>query len=118
MEKNTTKKNVYGKTALSKALKGRLCVLTQALGEAEVGGKGIDIVKEIKELQVLLEIIQSSTGGTAAQKSADSQPLVVVWGSAPAPEEDPEQVPSQRVEQTVFDVLKCKTHGGQHDTHQ
>ncbi len=49
------KKARMGKLALQKALKERLDKLTLSLGEAEVGGKGIELIKEMKELCALLE---------------------------------------------------------------
>ncbi len=42
------------KTELEKALQERLSVLTDVLTMAEVGNKGIELVKEIKELHSLL----------------------------------------------------------------
>ncbi len=80
MEKSTEKKAPYGKTLLAKALKERLSMLTRALGEADVGGKGIDIVKEIKELHVLLDALSTNSVPRSDEKQ-DTAPLVVVWGT-------------------------------------
>ncbi len=81
MEKTAEKRSAYGKTILAKALKGRLCLLTKALTEAEVGAKGIDIVKEIKELHILLDAITTQSE-TRREEKQETPPLVVVWGTS------------------------------------
>ncbi len=77
----TQKKGIsYTKSTLEKALKTRLAALTHGLAEAEVGGKGIDLVKEIKELHAMIAALTPDTKG---QKSEESK-LVVVWGPPPS----------------------------------
>ena len=60
--------------ALLHSLENRLDLLIRTLNEAEISEKGMDIVKEIKELHSILQSRQNS--------GADSRPqrLVVVWG--------------------------------------
>jgi len=60
--------------ALLHSLENRLDLLIRTLNEAEISGKGMDIVKEIKELHSILQSRQNAR--------ADSRPqrLVVVWG--------------------------------------
>ncbi len=70
----------YTKATLEKALKARLAALTKGLAEADVGGKGIDLVKEIKELHSMIAALKPEP---KAQKVEDSK-LVVVWGPPPS----------------------------------
>ncbi len=68
----------YTKSTLEKALKSRLAALTHGLAEAEVGGKGIDLVKEIKELHSMIAALKPES----KTKKEDTK-LVVVWGPPP-----------------------------------
>ncbi|MDO5483516.1 MAG: hypothetical protein Q4F27_01275 [Desulfovibrionaceae bacterium] len=58
------------------SLKKRLELLTRTLDEAEIAEKGMDIVKEIKELHAILRAWQEKTVPEAERR------LVVVWGDA------------------------------------
>ncbi len=69
----------FGKVALQKALKERLALLTQGLAEAEKGNKGIDLVKEIKELHTMLENMQTTNLHESKQRDA-AQTYVFTWG--------------------------------------
>ena len=60
------------------SLEQRLDLLTRTLGEAEIAGKSIDIVKEIKELHAILRSLRDDT-------PPETQPrMVVVWGGPPS----------------------------------
>ena len=64
------------------ALEKRLEALTAGLESVEVQGKGIDLVKEIKELHHLLEALQ----GEKTSPEATAQPrVIVVWGEGALP---------------------------------
>ena len=56
------------------SLEQRLDLLTSTLGEAEVAGKSIDIVKEIKELHAILRSLREEDAPEAPPK------IMVVWG--------------------------------------
>ncbi len=56
------------------SLEQRLDLLTSTLGEAEVAGKSIDIVKEIKELHAILRSLREEDAPGAPPK------IMVVWG--------------------------------------
>ncbi len=56
------------------SLEQRLDLLTSTLGEAEVAGKSIDIVKEIKELHAILRSLREKDAPEAPPK------IMVVWG--------------------------------------
>lgn len=60
------------------SLEQRLDLLTRALGEAEIAGKSIDIVKEIKELHSILRSLREEDAPDAPPK------VVVVWGGPPS----------------------------------
>lgn len=61
------------------SLKQRLDLLTRTLNEAEISGKSIDIVKEIKELHAILRSLRE------AESPENPQPLMVVWGGPHMP---------------------------------
>ena len=61
-------------TRLLDSLEQRLDLLTSTLGEAEITGKSIDIVKEIKELHAILRSLREEDAPAAAPK------IMVVWG--------------------------------------
>lgn len=64
------------------ALESRLDTLTENLAVAQVADKGIDMVKEIKELHAILRAMQD--GDTAADAAKAGPPRVIlVWGAAP-----------------------------------
>ncbi len=70
-------KNInYTKSALEKALKARLAALTAGLAGAGVGEKGIDLVKEIKELHSMIASLKPET----KPKKTEDNKLVIVWG--------------------------------------
>ncbi len=73
-----------GKRALQKALKDRLERLTLSLSEAEVGNKGIELIKEMKELCALLENASSELE-TNKKNTAPIQ-TIFTWA---APQERP-----------------------------
>ncbi len=75
------KRTRSGKVALQKALKERLERLTLSLSEAEVGDKGIELIKEMKELCALLENA-SSQGQSADKKNTQPVHMTFSW-SAP-----------------------------------
>lgn len=56
------------------SLEQRLDLLTRTLGEAEIAGKSIDIVKEIKELHAILRSLREEDAPGAPPK------IMVVWG--------------------------------------
>ena len=60
------------------SLEQRLDLLTRTLGEAEIAGKSIDIVKEIKELHAILRSLREEDAPDAPPK------IVVVWGGPPS----------------------------------
>ncbi len=78
------KKQTFNKSSLQKALKDRLALLTGGLGEAEMGGKGIELVKEMKELHTMLENILGEEKASKAQDSKkDSQMHITFsWGKS------------------------------------
>ncbi len=59
----------YAKSSLDKAIKTRLSALIQGLGDAEVGGKGIDLVKEIKELYIMIADLNPSAKAVKQENS-------------------------------------------------
>lgn len=61
------------------SLEQRLDLLTRTLNEAEISGKSIDIVKEIKELHAILRSLRE------AESPENPQPLMVVWGGPHMP---------------------------------
>ncbi len=65
----------YAKTALIQTLKKRLKLLTEHLVDAEVGSKGIDLIKEIKELQSLLDAQHAAT----QQQKYEPTKIMLVW---------------------------------------
>ncbi len=69
-----------GKAALQKALKDRLERLTLSLGEAQVGDKGIELIKEMKELCTLLENADTSRIKSIKQE-ASAVPMVFTWAA-------------------------------------
>ncbi len=74
----------FTKASLQKALKERLGLLTEGLGQAEMGAKGIDLVKEMKELHAMLEHVlgeqkASAKAETSASKDAPLQ-IILSWG--------------------------------------
>ncbi len=75
MTKSQVSKATNAEAKLVNALKARLAALTQGLGDADVGGRGIDLVKEIKELY---SIISALNPDVKAQK-ADNTKVEVGW---------------------------------------
>ncbi len=69
----------FGKIALQKALKERLVVLTQSLAEAEKGQKGIELVKEMKELHSMLESMNDEKLRDNKKKESP-QYHIFTWG--------------------------------------
>lgn len=59
------------------ALESRLEALTEGLEQVDVTGKGIELIKEIKELHAILHNLQQSDAD-AANKPPST--LMVVWG--------------------------------------
>ncbi len=74
------KKRRPNKATVQKTLQERLWRLTQSLGEAEVGQKGIELIKEMKELYSMLEENSlSHKAGRGAQGSGEAASVVVRW---------------------------------------
>lgn len=63
---------------VARSLERRLLALTSGLDSADVSEKGIDVVKEIRELHALLRALQESDG-----ENAPPPPLEVRWLDAP-----------------------------------
>ncbi len=87
----------FGKIALQKALKERLALLTQGLSEAERGSKGIELVKEIKELHGMLENLCEQKSSTNSKKE-NTQCHIFTWG--PVQAWCPEQTTAQDAKQS------------------
>ncbi len=68
------------KRSLQKALQERLARLTASLHEAEVGDKGIELIKEMKELCAMLETAASSSR-SGANSGQEPQEVRIVWGA-------------------------------------
>ena len=75
---NTRKRKSKKSSRLLDSLEQRLDLLTSNLGEAEVAGKSIDIVKEIKELHAILRSLREEDAPEAPPK------IMVVWGGPPS----------------------------------
>ncbi len=65
------------KPPLQKALQERLNLLTESLSEAEVGQKGIELIKEMKELCSMLE------ENSSTPKAAAATQVLVRWDMEP-----------------------------------
>lgn len=70
------------RTRLLEALETRLEALTEALMGAQLAEKGIDMMKEIKELHSMLEALHQENG--ARPKGGDAPRVTVVWGGGAA----------------------------------
>ncbi len=64
------------KRHLQKALQERLALLTASLSEAEVGGKGIELVKEMKELYAMLDAADETV---QAARKQEPQEIRIMW---------------------------------------
>lgn len=64
--------------AVTRSLERRLLALTSGLDSAGVSEKGIDVVKEIRELHALLRALHENDGG-----NDPPPPLEVRWLDAP-----------------------------------
>lgn len=64
--------------AVTRSLERRLLALTSGLDNADVSEKGIDVVKEIRELHALLRALHENDG-----ENAPPPPLEVRWLDAP-----------------------------------
>ncbi len=64
------------KRNLHKALQERLALLTASLSEAEVGGKGIELVKEMKELYAMLDAADETA---QAARKQEPQEIRIMW---------------------------------------
>lgn len=67
-----------------RSLERRLLTLTSGLDSADVAEKGIDVVKEIRELHALLRALHDN-----ADDAAPPPPLEVRWLEQPPPEAAP-----------------------------
>ena len=76
-----------GRGTVTRSLERRLLALTSGLDHADVSEKGIDVVKELRELHALLRALQESDGG-----SDPPRPLEVRWLDGPP--DDPSAAPS------------------------
>lgn len=63
-------------------LERRLDLLADTLDAAPVADKGMDVVREIKEVHALLHALAGAGEGGAPK--AEAPRLVVVWADAPA----------------------------------
>lgn len=70
--------------AVVRSLERRLLTLTSGLDSADVAEKGIDVVKEIRELHALLRALHD-----AADDAAPPPPLEVRWLEQPPPDVAP-----------------------------
>ncbi len=80
----------FTKASLQKTLKDRLVLLSNGLKEAEMGNKGIELVKEMKELHTMLENILSEDKQDAKKDVAKGVGMHISfsWG---VPEENREE---------------------------
>lgn len=69
---------------LSDALETRLDALTESLAVAQVADKGIDLVKEIKELHAILRAVREGDKQGEADKGQVSR-IILMWGEEPSP---------------------------------
>ncbi len=90
------KRTQSNKRALQKALKERLERLTLSLGQAQVGDKGIELIKEMKELCALLENATPEVK-TERNISAQSHTMTFTWATPQEPNSAPES-PQNREE--------------------
>ncbi len=72
----------FSKVSLQKTLKDRLVLLSNGLKEAEMGNKGIELVKEMKELHAMLEHILGEGKQASKQEAAKSTAMHISfsWG--------------------------------------
>ena len=70
--------------AVVRSLERRLLTLTSGLDSADVAEKGIDVVKEIRELHALLRSLHEN-----ADDAAPPPPLEVRWLEQPPPDTAP-----------------------------
>ncbi len=75
MTKETENKVNYSKAHLEKSLRTRLGILTTSLHSADITGKGIDLIKEIKELYSMIAALKPES---KTQKTENSK-IEVVW---------------------------------------
>lgn len=74
------------RSRLLDALESRLDALTEGLEQVDVTGKGIELIKEIKELHTILHSLRegdaanTTSGGTGGAGRTGT--LTVVWGGA------------------------------------
>lgn len=61
------------------ALENRLDALTENLAVAQVAEKGIDMVKEIKELHAILRAMKDGDSAADAAKSGPPR-VILMWG--------------------------------------
>ena len=61
----------------------RLDLLADTLDAAPVADKGMDVVRELKEVHALLRALEEAPAQSGAAK-AEAGRLVVVWADAPA----------------------------------
>ena len=77
MAARVTKKN--RERQLLDRLERRLDLLADTLDAAPVADKGLDVVRELKEVHALLHALAGRDGGAA---KAEAPRLVVVWADA------------------------------------
>lgn len=63
------------------ALESRLDALTENLAVAQIADKGIDMVKEIKELHAILRAMQDGDSAADAAKAGPPR-VILMWGTA------------------------------------
>lgn len=73
------KTSVRRQKKLSDALEKRLDALTENLAVAQVADKGIDLVKEIKELHTILRAVREGDSQGEADKGQAPR-IILMWG--------------------------------------
>lgn len=74
-KKNSTRRQ----KRLLEALETRLAALTENLAVAQVADKGIDMVKEIKELHSILRAVREGDGQAEPSKAQPPR-IILMWG--------------------------------------
>ena len=71
------------RSRLLDALESRLDALTEGLEQVDVTGKGIELIKEIKELHTILHSLrEGDAANTTSGGAGRTGTLTVVWGGA------------------------------------
>lgn len=84
------KKSAHRQKRLLEALEARLDALTENLSIAQVAEKGIDMVKEIKELHAILRAMREGDAKVEGAH-APAPRVILMWGDSPQAGESPAQ---------------------------